>query len=89
MGKKKSLRDEYRFPGYSPLGRIKGIFGEPGARVITLKRIKKKRSAVIAEQFVGLITIHRNDGFEIYPAVARGYIWNWKYGELSARGAKG
>ena len=38
MKKKRTLLDEYRFPGYRPRARIKGIFGDPAARVVTLVR---------------------------------------------------
>ena len=32
------LRDAYAFPGLRPQARIKGVFGDPRARVITLDR---------------------------------------------------
>jgi hypothetical protein len=38
MGKKRSLLDGYQFPGYRPRARVKGIFGDPKARVIRLER---------------------------------------------------
>jgi len=41
MQKKRRLLDEYRFPGFGPKAAIKGIFGEPDARVIKLDRQKK------------------------------------------------
>lgn len=34
MEKKRRLLDEYRFPGFSPIAEIKGIFGDSKARVI-------------------------------------------------------
>jgi len=84
MGKKKTLLDEYRFPGYSPRAGIKGIFGDPKARVIRLERIQKKRYAVVAAQHIGAITTRRCDEYGIYPAEMHGYTWKWKYGEYSA-----
>jgi len=39
--KKRRLLDEYWFPGFRPKAAIKGIFGEPDARVIKLDRQKK------------------------------------------------
>lgn len=42
MGKKRRLLDEYRFPGYRPKADIRGVFGDPKARVIWLERIRKK-----------------------------------------------
>ncbi|MCZ3140995.1 hypothetical protein NYZ10_19445, partial [Acinetobacter baumannii] len=42
---KKRLLDAYRFAGFRPLEEIKGVFGDPYARVVTLARRSKKRSA--------------------------------------------
>ena len=41
MGKEKRLLDEYRFPGYRPRAKIRGIFGDPKARVIRLERTRR------------------------------------------------
>ena len=41
MRKYRRLVDEYRFPGFRPKARIKGIFGDPKARIIRLAQIKK------------------------------------------------
>src|SRR5437870_4771912 len=35
---RRRLSDSYRFPGFRPLPTVVGIFGEPGARVVTLVR---------------------------------------------------
>jgi hypothetical protein len=43
MRKHKRLWDLYRFPGFSPEHTLSGIFGDPRARVIALKRRGKKR----------------------------------------------
>jgi hypothetical protein len=45
MGKLKRLQDVYRFPGFVPLAGVRGIFGDPWAVVITLRRRRKKRAA--------------------------------------------
>ena len=37
------LLDEYRFPGFCPIAKIKGKFGDSRARIIPLKRRQKKR----------------------------------------------
>lgn len=44
MRKKKSLKDEYQFPGFYPKSEVEGVFGDPKARVITLVRRQKKTS---------------------------------------------
>src|SRR3989338_9222550 len=41
MRKKRRLLDEYQFPGFRPKAGIQGIFGDPKARVIRLKRTQK------------------------------------------------
>ena len=43
MGKLKRLQDIYRFPGFVPKAEVRGIFGDPSAVVITLRRCRKKR----------------------------------------------
>ena len=43
MGKIKRLQDVYRFPGFVPLAQVRGVFGDPYAVVITLRRRRKKR----------------------------------------------
>jgi hypothetical protein len=48
MPKLKRLQDVYRFPGFTPLATVRGIFGDPMAVVVTLRRRRKKRGAVFA-----------------------------------------
>jgi hypothetical protein len=45
MGKLKRLQDIYRFPGFTPMAEVRGVFGDPWAVVITLRR-RRKRHAV-------------------------------------------
>ena len=42
------LLDAYRFPGFRPQATVKGVFGDPKARIVTLVRRGKKRCAVAA-----------------------------------------
>ena len=44
MGKLKRLQDIYRFPGFTPRAEVRGVFGDPWAVVITLRRRRKKRA---------------------------------------------
>ena len=46
MGKLRRLQDIYRFPGFVPMAEVRGIFGDPYAVVITLRRRRKKLIAV-------------------------------------------
>ena len=57
MRKVKTLYDPYRFCGFRPLRMIKGVFGDPKARVIELVRREKKRSAECAVASISIITI--------------------------------
>src|SRR4030067_1001213 len=42
---KRLLSDTYAFPGFRPEPMVRGVFGDPKARVIALKRRSKKRPA--------------------------------------------
>jgi hypothetical protein len=85
MGKKKRLLDEYRFPGFRPMSKIQGIFGDPKARVIILKRIQKKRYADAVAQPIAGTTTGKLNGHGICRAGMPGYIWKQRFGESSAR----
>src|SRR6188472_3451605 len=45
MRKLKRLQDVSRFPGFVPLAEVRGIFGDPWAVVITLRRRRTRRAA--------------------------------------------
>jgi hypothetical protein len=42
MHKINQLEDIYRFPGFRPLHTLKGLFGDPKARIVVFKRRGKK-----------------------------------------------
>lgn len=48
MQKHRRLKDEYRYPGFVPLTTVKGVFGDPRAVIISLRRCRKKRAAATA-----------------------------------------
>src|SRR3989442_13060593 len=56
MAKFKQLRDLYRFPGFVHQAKVRGLFGDPLAVVITLRRRRKKRSAAPAVNRIERIT---------------------------------
>ena len=87
MKKKRRLLDEYRFPGFSPRAEIKGMFGDPKARVIRLVRTGKKRHADNAGRFIGAITTGQRAGYGICPAVTGEYTWKWRFAASSAGSA--
>jgi hypothetical protein len=62
------LRDAYRFPGFTPSRTVLGVQGEPLARVVTLTRRQKKRSAAPAARLSAHGTTARDAGYAIYPA---------------------
>jgi hypothetical protein len=85
MGKKRRLLDEYQFPGFRPRSAIQGIFGDPRARVIRLKRTQKKRFADAVARLIADTTTRKCNGHGICHAEMPGYIWKQRSGESSAR----
>ena len=61
MIKQKRLSDAYRFPGFQPMQKLVGIFGDPKARVIRLKRIEKKRVVHSVVESIGVSMITKYD----------------------------
>src|SRR5208337_5229462 len=45
MRKPRRLDDAFRFPGFRPEATVRGIFGDPKARILRLLRRGKKRPA--------------------------------------------
>jgi hypothetical protein len=39
--RRRRLDDAYRFHGFRPLATVRGVFGDPKARVVTLQRRSK------------------------------------------------
>ena len=68
------LLDAYNFPGFRPKATIKGILGDPKARVIRLERSQKKRYVDVVEGRTGASTARRYGGFGTFPAGTCGYI---------------
>ena len=77
MRKTKRLWDAYRFPGFTPETEVSGIFGDPKALVIKLRRRGKKRIAEPADGYTGRFTTARCDRFGIcrVATVASGWMW--------------
>jgi hypothetical protein len=46
--KRRRLADAYTFSGFRPLQRVQGLFGDPGARLVTLRSAGKQISAAPA-----------------------------------------
>jgi hypothetical protein len=77
MRKIKRLWDAYRYPGFSPCAWVSGLFGDPHARLLRLKRRGKKPYAEDAALLSEHSTTEKYDKREICPAEAKGFSWNW------------
>src|SRR5262249_30869266 len=82
--RRRRLWDAYWFPGFRPQPTVRGIFGDPKARVITLNRRSKKRLVAVAVTSRWAGTTERSAVCAIFPAATLGYFWNWKYGGSTA-----
>jgi hypothetical protein len=87
MGKIKRLQDVYRFPGFGPLAQVRGVFGDPYAVVITLRRRRKKHSAVSADLPIAPSTISVLGGCAICPAATSGFTWRSRFAESGVASA--
>ncbi len=88
MAKYKQLLDLYRFLGFYPQGRVYGIFGDPRAVVIPLKRRGKKQSVESAVPFIVPSTTERLAGFEICPVGICASTWTWRFVGSFVAGAR-
>lgn len=88
MRKHKRLTDAYRFPGFTPLQMVKGVFGDPKARVIQHKRRQKKRSVQSAVSRRKAFTTTRCDVSAIFPVATGVCMWNWRFDASGAQGAR-
>ena len=87
MAKFKQLHDLYRFPGFVPQPKVRGVFGDPLAVVITLRRRRKKRFAAPAGTSRGPTTTSGPDGLGISPVATSVSTWPTRSAESSVRGA--
>src|SRR6188768_1297020 len=78
--RRRRLWDTYSFAGFRAQPTVRGIFGDPKARVITLRRRSKKRcaGAVVGSRWAG--TTARSVACAICRAGTRGYSWSWRCG---------
>jgi len=76
--KRRRLADAYTFPGFRPLQRVQGMFGDPKARLITLVRRGKKRSVAAAVRFTTGGTTEGSGEFGICPAPITVFTSTWR-----------
>ena len=87
MGKLKRLQDIYRFPGFVPKAEVRGLFGDPYAVVITLRRRRKKRAVGCAGGPVAPSTISARVASATSPAAIGESTWNSRCAGSIAPGA--
>ena len=65
MKKARTLRELFSFPGFYAQRQLQGVFGDPKARIVELKRQKKEPYVQVAGKVIAAITILRSDKYEI------------------------
>jgi maltooligosyltrehalose synthase len=73
--RRRRLWDEYAFPGFRPLPTVRGVFGDPKARVITFQRRSKKRAAVVVDERTRAGTTDGRGTFAICRVATRASFW--------------
>ncbi|MCH8039426.1 MAG: hypothetical protein IH977_03665 [Nitrospinae bacterium] len=79
------LADAYRFPGFRPRATVRGVFGDPKARVLRLQRRGKKRRAAPAVKCPGCSTPTRSAGFGTCRVATPASTWRWPSAGCSAK----
>ena len=77
--KPKHILDAYGFPFFRPLEKIRGIFGDSKARVITLVRRSKKQSAMHVAERISFGTTRRFGEFATSPVATHEFIWRSRF----------
>ena len=85
----KTLNELYSFPGFRACSKLKGMFGDSPARIVTLKRRQKKRYAVHAARRRVASTTARLIKCATWIPGILGFTWNWRFGEWTAACAAG
>lgn len=84
---KSGLIDSYRFPGFSPETTVTGIFGDPKARVVRLKRTGEKPSVGPVGQSITAITTRKSNASATCRAATQKCISSLRSDASSARPA--
>jgi hypothetical protein len=69
------------------MAEVRGVFGDPWAVVITLRRRRKKRAAEFADEGVAPSTTNGRGASATAPAATGGSISTSRYDGSTARGA--
>jgi hypothetical protein len=76
MAKVTHLHDLYAFPGFVPAATVRGVFGDPYALVISLRRRRKKRAVVAVGPAIVPSTTRPRERSAISIAVAVVSSWS-------------
>jgi hypothetical protein len=82
--RKRRLWDAYTIPVFRPEATVCGIFGDPKARIIRLRRRSKKRDVEVVDACITAGTTARSVACAISPAATRGYFSSSKCGAYVA-----
>ena len=78
MGKQRRLQDAYRFDGVRPLATVRGLFGDPRARIVALVRRRKKQHAAPVDGASAVSTTADTGWYETCRAAIGASTWTWK-----------
>src|ERR1039457_7697803 len=84
--RQRRLWDTYTFPGFRPRPTVRGVFGDPKARLIMLARRAKKRPAGAAGGFIWVGTTGVYGGVAICRAATTASSWRSRAGGGGAAG---
>jgi len=87
MRKPMRLPDAYRFPGFFPELIVRGLFGDPKARIVSLRRRRKKRPAAPVGTPFEAVTTAKCVGPATCLVATRAFTWSSKSDGYTVHGA--
>ncbi len=78
MGQQRRLQDVYQFAGLRPLATVRGVFGDPKARIVVLVRRRKKRHVASAGAGTAVTTIGDAGWCGTCRVPIFAFTWMWK-----------
>jgi hypothetical protein len=87
MNKYRRLVDEYAYPGFRSLSKVKIHSDKPDARIITLRRRQKKMYVAAAVRNAILFTTERSDLYVTFPVEMPKFILRLRYAGSNAKSA--